>query len=154
MTTMQTFPVVTVQGNAGGFVQEITAGRHRMRSDEPAALGGTDLGPTPHDLLLAALGSCTSMTVGMYARRKRWPLTRVTVSLSRSRAPARTGGDAGPEPAMVTVIHSKIGLEGDLSDNQRDRLLEIAKRCPVSRTLESTIEVRAALVDAAAYTAA
>jgi putative redox protein len=80
---------VTVRGAADGFVQEIVAGRHQLRSDEPMSAGGTDTGPTPYDLLLAALGSCTSMTVGMYARRIQWPLMRVTVHLSHSRVHAR-----------------------------------------------------------------
>ena len=77
--------LVTVRGAADGFVQEITAGAHHLRSDEPASAGGTDIGPTPYDLLLAALGSCTSMTVAMYARRKQWPLKRVTERLRHSR---------------------------------------------------------------------
>src|SRR5687767_9028597 len=77
--------VVIVRGAADGFAQEIVAGSHHFRADEPAAVGGTDVGPTPYDLLLAALGSCTSMTVAMYARRKKWPLERVTVHLRHSR---------------------------------------------------------------------
>jgi putative redox protein len=77
-----------VRGAADGFAQEIVAGSHHFRTDEPAAVGGTDSGPTPYDLLLAALGSCTSMTVAMYARRKRWPLERVTVHLRHSRVHA------------------------------------------------------------------
>ena len=81
--------VVIVRGAADGFTQEITAGSHHFRSDEPASVGGTDSGPTPYDLLLAALGSCTSMTVAMYARRKRWPLERVTVHLRHSRVTLR-----------------------------------------------------------------
>src|SRR6187200_1537060 len=76
---------VTVRGAGNGFVQEIVAGRHQLRSDEPTSAGGTDTGPTPYDLLLAALGSCTSMTVSLYARRKGWPLEEVTVLLSHSK---------------------------------------------------------------------
>src|SRR3954453_16591357 len=81
---------VTVNGSASGFAQEISVGRHRLAGDEPIVIGGTDTGPNPYDLLLAALGSCTSMTVGMYARRKRWPLEAVTVRLRHSKVTPRT----------------------------------------------------------------
>src|SRR5687767_3038262 len=118
--------VVTVRGDAGGFVQEITAGAHRFRSDEPASAGGTDTGPTPYDLLLAALGSCTSMTVGMYARRKQWPLTRVTVRLRHSRVHAQDCAACETEDAKLTVIDRDIHLEGSLGEDQRARLLAIA----------------------------
>src|SRR5688572_32843838 len=86
--------LVTVRGTGDGFAQEIVSGEHRLRSDEPASAGGTDTGPTPYDLLLAALGSCTSMTVGMYARRKQWPLERITVRLRRSEE-RRAGKECG-----------------------------------------------------------
>jgi putative redox protein len=137
--------LVTVRGAADGFVQEITAGRHKLRSDEPVSAGGTDRGPTPYDLLLVALGSCTSMTVGMYARRKQWPLTRVTVHLSHSRVHARDCAVCENEQAMLTVINREVEFEGTLSDEQRARLLAIANRCPVHLTLESKIEVRTTL---------
>ena len=78
-----------VRGAADGFVQEIIAGPHRLRSDEPISVGGTETGATPYDLLLAAVGSCTSMTMGMYARRRKWPLERVTVRLRHSRVHAK-----------------------------------------------------------------
>jgi len=140
--------LVTVRGAADGFVQEIAAGRHQLRSDEPESAGGTDCGPTPYDLLLAALGSCTSMTVGMYARRNQWPLTRVTVHLSHSRVHARDCALGENEQAMLTVINREVAFEGTLSDEQRARLLAIANRCPVHLTLESKIEVRTTLARA------
>lgn len=133
--------LVTVRGAADGFVQEITAGRHQLRSDEPVSVGGTDSGPTPYDLLLAALGSCTSMTVGMYARRKQWPLTRVTVRLGHSRVHARDCAVCDKEHAMLTVVDRDVEFEGALSEEQRARLLAIASRCPVHLTLTSTIEI-------------
>ena len=108
---------VTVRGAADGFVQEIVAGQHRLRSDEPVSVGGTDTGPTPYDLLLAALGSCTSMTVGMYARRKHWPLTRVTVRLSHSRVHARDCVVCDTEQAMLTVIDRNVEFDGPLTVN-------------------------------------
>ncbi len=136
---------VTVRGAANGFVQEILAGRHQLRSDEPVSVGGTDTGATPYDLLLAALGSCTSMTVGMYARRKQWPLTRVTVRLSHSRQHARDCAVCDSETAMLTVIDRDVELDGPLSDAQREQLLAIANRCPVHLTLTSTIDIRTTL---------
>src|SRR6187200_2738546 len=112
---------VTVRGAGNGFVQEIVAGRHQLRSDEPAAAGGTDSGPTPYDLLLAALGSCTSMTIAMYARRKRWPLERVEVSLRHSRAYAEDCATCETQEAKLTVIDRNIVLVGPLGEDQRAR---------------------------------
>ena len=137
--------LVIVRGAANGFVQEVTAGAHQLRSDEPPALGGTDSGPTPYDLLLAALGSCTSMTVAMYARRKRWPLQRVTVRLRHSRVHAEDCAACETQDTRLTVIDREIVLDGPLGDDQRARLLAIANRCPVHLTLTSRIEIRTKL---------
>lgn len=137
--------LVTVRGAGDSFVQEIVAGAHHLRSDEPASAGGTDTGPTPYDLLLAALGSCTSMTVGMYARRKQWPLERVTVRLRHSRVHAEDCAACESQDAMLTVIEREITLEGALSEDHRVRLLAIANRCPVHLTLTSTIDIRTTL---------
>ena len=134
-----------MRGAADGFVQEVTAGAHHLRSDEPLALGGTDSGPTPYDLLLAALGSCTSMTVAMYARRKEWPLERVTVRLRHSRVHAEDCAACETQDAKLTVIDREIVLDGSLGDDQRARLLAIANRCPVHLTLTSKIEIRTRL---------
>ena len=140
--------LVIVRGAADGFVQEVTAGAHHLRSDEPPAFGGTDSGPTPYDLLLAALGSCTSMTVAMYARRKGWPLERVTVRLRHSRVHAEDCAACETQDAKLTVIDREIVLDGSLGDDQRARLLAIANRCPVHLTLTSKIEIRTKLQDA------
>jgi putative redox protein len=137
--------VVVVRGEADGFVQEIVAGAHTLHSDEPASMGGTETGPTPYDLLLAALGSCTSMTLGMYARRKGWPLERVTVRLRHSREHARDCEICPEQDAQITVIDLELALEGALDDEQRNRLLEIANRCPVHRTLKSRIDIHSTL---------
>lgn len=136
---------VIVRGAADGFVQHITAGAHHLRSDEPVSAGGTDSGPSPYDLLLAALGSCTSMTVAMYARRKQWPLTRVTVRLRHSRVHAEDCAVCETEDATLTVIDRDIELDGSLAEDQRARLLAIANRCPVHLTLTSRIDIRTRL---------
>jgi len=136
---------VIVRGAADGFAQEITAGAHHLRSDEPASAGGTDSGPTPYDLLLASLGSCTSMTIAMYARRKRWPLERVTVSLRHSRVHAEDCAACDTQEATLTVIDRNIALDGPLGEDQRARLLEIANRCPVHLTLSSKMDIRTRL---------
>ena len=133
---------VVVQGDAGGFAQDITTGVHRLQSDEPVTSGGSNTGPTPYDLLLAALGSCTSMTVGMYARRKQWPLERVTVRLRHARTHVGDCAACENQDTKLDVIERDIELKGALAENQRSRLLEIANRCPVHRTLTSAIDIR------------
>jgi putative redox protein len=134
-----------VHGAASGFAQDIVAGGHDLRSDEPVAAGGGDTGPTPYDLLLAALGSCTSMTLAMYARRKEWPLTGVTVRLRHFRMHAGDCGACEGQDVKLDVIERRIALEGSLDEAQRSRLLEMANRCPVHRTLTSGIDIRTQL---------
>ena len=135
-----------VQGSAKGFVQEITVGPHRLAADEPEALGGTDTGPTPYDLLLSALGACTSMTVSLYARRKQWPLEDVTVRLRHSKVHAADCEDCETKAGKLDRIECDVELHGPLDEEQRARLLEIANKCPVHRTLTSEIEIRTRLV--------
>jgi putative redox protein len=137
--------VVIVRGTGEGFAQEIAAGSHRFLSDEPARTGGTDSGPTPYDLLLASLGSCTSITIAMYARRKRWPLQRVTVRLRHSRVHAEDCASCDTRDARLSVIEREIALDGPLDAEQRARLLVIANRCPVHLTLSSRIDIRTRL---------
>jgi putative redox protein len=130
---------VTVSGASSGFVQDVQMGRHRLTTDEPVALGGTDAGPAPYDLLLASLGSCTSMTVSMYARRKNWPLESVRVELRHSKV--KVG-----EAAAQDQIERDIQLIGPLTAEQHERLLDIANKCPVHRTLKSEILINTRLV--------
>ncbi|MGI9088886.1 MAG: OsmC family protein [Chthoniobacterales bacterium] len=133
---------VIVRGQATGFVQEITSGAHHLRADEPVSVGGTDTAPTPYDYVLAGLGACTSMTVGLYARRKKWPLDEVTVSLRHSRIHAQDCADCETKEGMLDRIEIEIGLTGNLSPEQRAKLIEIAGKCPVHRTLTSEIDVK------------
>ncbi len=133
---------VLVRGNARGFTQEIVVGPHRLAADEPEDMGGNDEGPTPYDLLLAALGSCTSMTVGVYARRKGWPLQAVTTRLRHSRIHATDCIECETKEGKIDRIELDIELVGPLDDEQRSKLLEIAKKCPVHRTLLSEMDIK------------
>jgi putative redox protein len=139
---------VVVEGSAAGFTQQITAGPHAVVADEPVAAGGADSGPNPYELLLGALGACTSMTVALVARRRKWPLERVIVRLRHERVHAADCADC-EQPSAGRLDHIRVAVElvGDaLSDEQRASLLDIATRCPVGRTLRGpiAIDVRAA----------
>jgi uncharacterized OsmC-like protein len=133
---------VVVRGSAAGFAQEIHAGLHRLHADEPMSAGGTDTGPSPYDLLLAALGACTSMTVAMYARRKAWPLEEVTVHLRHSKIHAIDCAECETKEGMLDRIERDIHFAGLLTEEQRSKLLEIANKCPVHRTLTSEIDIK------------
>jgi putative redox protein len=136
--------VTVTEADSGTYTQQITAGHHRLVADEPQPIGA-DAGPTPYDLLLAALGACTSMTVRMYANRKDWPLKRVRVTLRHSRIHAKDCADCETTSGWIDHIDRDIELTGDLDDNQRERLLHIAERCPVHQTLTSEVRVATSL---------
>ena len=133
---------VVVRGSAAGFAQEIHAGSHRLHADEPVISGGTDTGPSPYDLLLSALGACTSMTVAMYARRKAWPLEEVTVYLRHLKIHAADCAECETKEGMLDRIERDVHMSGPLTDEQRSKLLEIANKCPVHRTLTSEIDIK------------
>ena len=123
----------------GTFQESVRMGAHTLIADEPVSVGGLDSGPGPYDLLLASLGSCTAMTIRLYAARKQMKLARVSVSLAHSRV---HGEDAGHDPTLeLERITRDIRLEGDLNDAERARLMEIADRCPVHRTLTGKLEI-------------
>jgi putative redox protein len=130
---------------AGRYVQEVQVGRHRLFADEPEGVGGQDAGPSPYDLLAAALGVCTSMTIRMYAERKGWPLASVRVAVRHAKVHK---DDGGARAAKIDRLTREVALEGPLDDKQRSRLMEIADRCPVHRTLERANEVVTHLVEA------
>lgn len=131
--------VVVTEAGAGKYAQRITSGRHLLIADEPVAIGGTDSGPNPYELLLAALGACTSMTLRMYADRKGLPLHRTTVRLRHDHVHAKDCEQTEQKSEMLSRIRRDIDIEGPLNDQERQRLVEIADRCPVHRTLSSEI---------------
>lgn len=133
---------VVVRGKACGFVQEITSGARHLQADEPVSVGGTGTAPNPYDYLLAGLGACTSMTVGLYARRKKWPLEDVSVALRHARIHAEDCADCETKEGMLDRIDLEIELTGALTPEQRAKLLEIASKCPVHRTLTSEIDIK------------
>jgi len=136
--------VVTRTGRRG-YQTEIIANGHRLMADEPIAVGGADTGPNPYDYLLSALGACTGMTLRMYADHKEWPLDSVVVRLKHQKVHARECRECETQNGKLDSIEREIELEGPLDSEQRHRLLEIADRCPVHRTLHSEIIVKTAL---------
>ncbi len=125
-----------------GFRQDIAAGsRHHIIADEPAAFGGTNMGLTPYQLVSAGLGACTSMTIRMYARRKKWPLEHVSVDITHNKIHATDCSHCETETGKIDQFRRVITLEGNLDDDQRSRLMAIADRCPVHRTLEGEIDI-------------
>lgn len=120
------------------YRQEIEVGTHRLVADEPASAGGTDAGPAPYEYLLSALGACTAMTLRMYAEMKHLPLTRVSVALTHEKVPVDGS-------RKIDRIERRITLEGELTPAQRQRLLEIANRCPVHRSLSGEIRIDSSL---------
>jgi len=134
------------EAEASGFRQDIVvAGRHQLIADEPVAMGGTDLGPSPYQLLAAALGACTTMTIRLYARRKGIPLAYVSCDVSHDRCHTEDCEDCDKGQAKVDVFHRVIRLEGDLNDDQRASLLAIADKCPVHKTLHGQALIRTEL---------
>ncbi|MGD9880943.1 MAG: OsmC family protein [Reyranella sp.] len=137
--------MVLVEGADGPFGETVRSGPHVLRADEPVEAGGNDSGPGPYAYLLAALGTCTAMTVRLYARQKKWPLTDVRVRLSHDRIHATDCAECETREGRIDRIEKVIELVGQLDDGQRQRLLQIAERCPVHRTLVSEIRIESRL---------
>jgi putative redox protein len=132
------------EADVNGFLQDVQAGPHHLLADEPLAYGGTNRGASPYGFLAAGLGACTSMTLRMYARRKGWPMTHVSVDVSHDKVHAQDAGT--PTDANIDLLRRRITISGDLSDDQRQKLLAIADKCPVHRTLEASSRVETELV--------
>lgn len=124
-----------------GFRTDIMADGHTMVADEPISVGGTDAGPTPYDYLVGALGACTAMTIRMYADRKEWPLESVTVRLNHQKVYAKDLVECETEDRKIDYIERELELVGPLDNTQRERLLTMANKCPVHRTLKSGVLV-------------
>jgi putative redox protein len=140
-------PTQVIVSGEYGLTQEITAGRHRLLADEPAP-AGADSGQSPYEFLLAGLGACTSMTLRLYAQRKGWDLQRVTVRLRHYRIHAEDCRDCETKEGYVDRIDREIELTGSLGTDQKERLRQIAERCPVHRTLQSEINIQTTVVGA------
>ncbi|MDX1531793.1 MAG: OsmC family protein, partial [Rhodothermales bacterium] len=138
-------PPVTGHTRRQGVPTRVAVRHHTLTADEPETVGGGDEGPTPYDLLAAALGTCTAMTLRMYADRKGWPLTGVTVQLTHDRVHAEDCRTCDTEDGHIDRFHRAIAMDGPLSDEQRQRLLEIADRCPVHRTLTGEVVIETEL---------
>ena len=132
---------VVVSETGDGLAQQLLDGRHRLLADEPVESGGGDAGPNPYELILMALGACTSMTVRLYADRHKWPLEQVVVRLRHSRNHAQDCVDCETKATKLDRIDREISLQGPLDADQRARLLDIANSCPVHRTLESGVDI-------------
>lgn len=131
----------TVESSDGTYAQAIKARMHDWAAGEPVEVGGTDNGPTPYELLLSALGACTSITLEMYAARKGWPLDKVHVTLEHSKEERAGENDGKP----IDMIDRVVRLEGALDDDQRAKLIEIAEKCPVQRMLTNQININTLL---------
>src|SRR5690349_20755844 len=133
---------VSVSAGSSRYGLKLSIGPHLLHADEPTDVGGHDAGPNPYELLLAALGACTGMTLRMYAARKKWPLEDVRVRLSHAKAHADDCVNCDTQPRMIDHIEMEISFLGDLTDEQKKRLMDIAGKCPVHRTLTSPSRIR------------
>ena len=132
---------VSVESTSPAFLEKISAGRHSLQADEPFSAGGQDGGPSPYEFLLAALGSCMAITLRMYAARKSWPLKGVCVNLSHAKVHSDDAAECASADRLVDRVGVEIRLIGELTEDQRQRLLAIAEKCPVHRTLSSAVQI-------------
>lgn len=145
-TTLTSKSKIVAQTDKESFRTEIMAGKHHLVADEPEEVGGSNLGPTPYDLLTAALGACTAMTIRMYSERKKWDLQEVTVHLDHHKDYGQDCEDCEKSSAKIDHFTRTIELKGNLDDEQKQRLLEIADKCPVHKTLHSEVKVKTELI--------
>ena len=144
-TPLKSNHAVAVRLGAHGFTTEIMVRKHNLTADEPESVGGNDFGPSPYELVSSGLGACTAMTMHMYARRKKWPLEEVIVHIDHRKDYATDMEEVENPQAKIDHFERQIEIRGELDEEQRQRLLEIADRCPVHRTLHSPVEIRTTL---------
>jgi uncharacterized OsmC-like protein len=137
--------VISNAKTAQGFLCNINANGHHLVADEPLSVGGTNLGPSPYDYLATALGTCTAMTLNMYARHKKLDVSDVSVTVEHNRIHADDCVDCEKQAGQIDVFTRKISIEGNLDEAQSQRMLQIADRCPVHKTLENEIKIETAL---------
>ena len=142
MNKQNNFLTVT---NSKGFETIITSGKHTWRSDEPLDAGGTDTGPTPYDILLSALGSCKAITMRMYSLRKNFSVDAITIKLHHNKIYAEDCDDCETKVGKIDIVNVEISFTGNLTDGEKKRLLEIAEKCPVHKTLVSEIKINTKL---------
>lgn len=140
------FQVAVSEEGTGLFTQKISIGQHVLTADEPVAYGGNDKGPSPYDFILAGLGACTAMTIRMYAQQKQIPLEKVLVKLAYGKIHAEDCKDCETKAGKIDHITRQIILLGNITPEQKVKLLEIANKCPVHRTLTSEINIETQLV--------
>lgn len=140
-------PTVNVTIGQNGFTTDIKTKEHNFKADEPVDVGGNNTGPTPYELLLSSLGACTAMTLKMYASRKEWNLEKVVVDLSHSKDYHEDCMTCESSSSKVDVIQRQIRIEGDLDEKQIERLMKIADKCPVHKTLTSEIIIKTTLAE-------
>jgi putative redox protein len=141
---------VRVESGSVHYAQNISIGPHLLHADEPADVGGNDAGPNAYELLLAALGACVSITLQMYAARKQWSLHAVRVEVAHEKALAGADRDGEARIQIVDRISVRLSLGGDLSEDQFDRLVQIAERCPIHRILVPQVQIQTTCNDSAA----
>lgn len=145
-TLLKSSSSVAVETKQEGFYSQIKAGDHNLFADEPISVGGTNKGPSPYELLSAALGACTTMTLQMYAKRKKWDLKSARVHIDHNKSHAEDCEDCENASAKIDHFERKIELIGDLDESQKNRLLEIADKCPVHKTLHSKVVIKSSLL--------
>ena len=136
---------VSVSSEPSKYAQAVSIGSHVFHVDEPFDVGGGDIGPNPHELLMASLGACASITAQMYAKRKQWKLQSVHINVAHDRVLAAGNSESGVTKGMVDQFEMQISLAGDLSEDQRNRLFEIVDRCPIHRMLTSGVKIQSRL---------
>lgn len=132
---------VTVVSGAAKYLQDIRAGDHQLQADEPLSIGGRDAAPNPYELLLGALGACTAITVQMFADRRRWPLEKVRVQLAHAKSHAQDCVDCEAAGARLDRVEIAIELQGNLTEEQRRKLMDVAEHCPLHRTLAAGLQM-------------